>query len=97
MRELRVRDLLVPFFTSVAQLAYAKLDPATRDLEDARLAIETMRALLPVLESALPDETVRDLRQVVSNLQLAYAGAASAPPPEPDTEPADAGEPADDG
>lgn len=78
MRELRVRDLVLSFFTSTAQLGYAKLDPATRDLADSRLAIETLRALLPVLDESLPEETVRDFRQVVSNLQLAYAGAASA-------------------
>lgn len=72
-----MRDFLLSFFTSTAQLGYAKLDPAARDLDDTRLAIETLRALLPVLDEALPDETVRDFRQVVSNLQLAYAGAAS--------------------
>jgi hypothetical protein len=79
MRRLRVQDVLVPFFTSVAQLGYAKLAPDARDLDDARLAIETLRALVPVLEGTLPDETVRDFRQVVSNLQLAYADAAAAP------------------
>lgn len=93
MRGLRVRDVVVSFSTSVAQLAYAKLDPETRDLDDARLAIETLRALVPVLESALPEETVRDLRQVVSNLQLAYAGAASSPEPAPEADEQEPGEP----
>jgi hypothetical protein len=105
MRVLRVRDVVVSFFTSVAQLAYAKLDPETRDLDDARVAIETLRALVPVLEGALPEETVRDLRQAVSNLQLAYAGAASRPGPAPEAgdrqqaeeEPATGEEPAGDG
>jgi hypothetical protein len=84
MRRLRISDLLVSTLMTVAQLGFAKLDPATRDLEQARLAIEAMRALIPVLEGAVPEETTRDFRSVVSNLQLAYVRAAeqpSAPPP----------------
>jgi hypothetical protein len=83
MRRLKVSDLLASTLMTVAQLGFAKLDPATRDLEQARLAIEAMRALLPVLEGAVPEETVRDFRSVVSNLQLAYVSAAEhaeAPP-----------------
>jgi hypothetical protein len=75
MRRLKVSDLLVSTLMTVAQLGFAKLDPATRDLEQARLAIEAMRALLPVLEGTVPEETTRDFRSVVSNLQLAYVGA----------------------
>ena len=48
-----------------------------RDLEQARLAIETMQALMPVLEQILPAELVRDFGQSVANLQLAYAQAAA--------------------
>jgi hypothetical protein len=36
-----------------------------------------MRALVPLLEDAVPGELVRDLNQSVANLQLAYAKAAS--------------------
>ena len=100
MRRLKVSDLLLSTLMTVAQLGFAKLDPATRDLEQARLAIEAMRALLPVLEGAVPEETTRDFRSVVSNLQLAYVGAAEQPSaasaaagePEPAAEP----EPAED-
>jgi hypothetical protein len=94
MRRLRISDLLVSTLMTVAQLGFAKLDPATRDLEQARIAIEAMRALLPVLEGAVPEETTRDFRSVVSNLQLAYVKAAeqapatpSADEPEPEPEP----------
>ena len=45
-----------------------------------RLAIEALRALVPVLKGALPDELVRDFEQVTANLQLAYAEAVAAPP-----------------
>jgi hypothetical protein len=84
-----VSDLLASTLMTVAQLGFAKLDPATRDLEQARLAIEAMRALLPVLEGAVPEETLRDFRSVVSNLQLAYVGATqqTSAPAEDKTEP----------
>jgi hypothetical protein len=79
MRRLKVSDLLLSTLMTVAQLGFAKLDPATRDLEQARIAIEAMRALLPVLEGTVPEETTRDFRSVVSNLQLAYVRAAEQP------------------
>jgi hypothetical protein len=40
------------------------------------LAIEALRALLPVLDGAVDEQIVRDFKQVTSNLQLAYADAA---------------------
>ena len=64
--------------STIAQLGYAKLGEEARDLEQARIAIDSLRALLPVLEGNAPEEAARDYRQVVANLQLAYAEAASA-------------------
>jgi hypothetical protein len=76
IRQLKVSDVLLSTLTTVAQLGYAKLEPASRDLEQARLAIEAMRALVPVLEGAVPDDVLESFRSVVSNLQLAYVDAA---------------------
>ena len=78
LRRLDVAELLLSLLPTLAQLGYAKLDPGTRDLPQARLAIEGMRALVGVIEGAVPNEAIRDLRQVVGNLQLAYASAAEA-------------------
>ena len=75
---LKVTDILFSTMSTIAQLGYAKLGEETRDLEQARIAIESLRALLPVLEGNAPEEMVRDYRQVVANLQLAYAEAAPA-------------------
>jgi hypothetical protein len=77
-RRFKVSDLLVSTFLTLSQLAYAKLDPVARDLEQARLAIDSMKALVPVLEGAVPPETKRDFDAVITNLQLAFASAASA-------------------
>ena len=82
IRQLSVADLVASAFSAVAQLSYAKLEPSSRDLDEARLGIETLRALLPVLETGpAGGERAADLRQVVANLQLAYADAASDPGP----------------
>jgi hypothetical protein len=79
IKRLRVSDVLLSTVSTVAQLGYVKLDRSSRDLEQARLAIESLRALVPLLEGFVPAEVVRDFQQVVSNLQLAYASAVAEP------------------
>jgi hypothetical protein len=79
VRQVKVSDVLQQTVVTVSSLGYAKLAPDTRDLEQARLAVEALRALVPVLEGAVPEELTRDLQQVVANLQLAYAAAAAQP------------------
>ena len=83
LRRLRVADVVLSTAATLAQLAYAKLDERSRDLEQARLAIDTLRALVPMLRGAVPDDAVRDLEQTLVNLQLAFASAAAARPPAP--------------
>jgi hypothetical protein len=81
IRRMKVSDLLLSTITTVAQLGYAKLDPSGRDLQQAKLAIESLRVLVPVLEGSVPEEVLRDFTQVTANLQLAYAKAAEEPEP----------------
>ena len=76
LRKLKVSDLLVQMLYTVSSLGYRKLSAEDRDLEQAHLAIETLRAVLPVLEGSISEDVMRDFRQVTSNLQLAYADAA---------------------
>jgi predicted nucleic acid-binding protein len=77
LRKLKVSDLLVQMLYTVSSLGYRKLSAEDRDLEQAHLAIETLRAVLPVLEGSISEDVMRDFRQVTANLQLAYADAAS--------------------
>ena len=49
------------------------------DLHQTRLAIETIRALLPVLEQVLDPSSMTTLRGALSELQLAYADATERP------------------
>ena len=75
LKKLKVSDLLVQMLYTVSSLGYRKLSEEDRDLGQAKLAIESLRALLPVLEGVVPDDVMRDFRQVTANLQLAYADA----------------------
>ncbi len=76
IKRLRVSDVLLSSVTTFVQLGFAKLGESSRDLEQARLAIEGVRALVPVLQGTVPAEVLRDLQQALANLQLAYAEAA---------------------
>jgi len=71
LRKAKVSDLLVHTCSMVASLGFAKLDAETRDLEQARLAVDALKALQPLLA----EDARRDVGGVVASLQLAYADA----------------------
>lgn len=79
-RQLRVADLLAQTATMLVSLAEGKLQ--TKELDEARLAIDALRALGPVLAETVPADYKRALESAISGLQLSFATAA-APPPEP--------------
>jgi hypothetical protein len=71
-----VADILLNALSAVASIGFRRVSPEARDLEQVRLAIESLRALDPVLRDGGVDEAiVRDLEQARANLQLAYAKA----------------------
>lgn len=80
LSRLKVSDLLLQTVYTISSLGYHRLSGENKDLEQARLAIEALKALLPVLEGAVPAEAVRDFNQVLANMQLAYAAAAAEEP-----------------
>jgi len=73
LQKVKVSDLLVHTSSLLASLAFGKLAPDVRDLEQARLAIDALKALGPLLDEG----PRRDIQQVVANLQLAYVEAAA--------------------
>jgi hypothetical protein len=88
LRQLKVEDVVINTLITVSSIGYRRLGLTEdtredRELEQSRLAIETMRALTPVLEGFVPAELLRDFNQSVANLQLAYAKAASEGEPDP--------------
>ena len=84
LKRVRISDVLVQTLYTLSSLGYHKLGTEHRDLPQARLAIESLRALLPVLKGEAPAEVVRDFEQVVANMQLAYASAAKEATKEPE-------------
>jgi hypothetical protein len=81
LRKLRVEDVLVNTLVHVSSIGYRRLGLTDesrdeRDLPQTALAIETMQALVPVLEDFLPKELVASFEEQIANLQLAYAKAA---------------------
>lgn len=78
LEKVGVADILVNALSATASIGFHRVSPEARDLAQARLAIESLRALEPVLREGGVEETVlRDLEQARTNLQLAYAAAVS--------------------
>ena len=88
IRLLKIEDILLSTVSTLGQLAYAKLD--ANDIDQARLAIDGIAALMPTLEGHVEEQPLRDFKQLLANVRLAFADAASkaaagstAPPAEP--------------
>jgi len=80
LRRITVPDVLLQTIVSLVNLGGQRLGLTAetedlRDLEQARLAIEGVRALLPILED-LDAEQMRPVREALSQLQMAYAQLA---------------------
>jgi hypothetical protein len=83
MRRIRVQDVVIQTVATLVNLGGRRLGLAPeaadeRDLEQARLAIEATRALLPLLGA----EEARAVREALSQLQVAYAREAGGQAPE---------------
>jgi hypothetical protein len=94
MRTVPVQDVVVSMVQTVFDVGYRRTglvggSADEHDLDQTRLAIETIRALLPVLEQVLDGSSMTTLRGALSELQLAYADAAAPPPDEPPPGPAE--------
>ena len=85
IKRLRVEHILLDNVAALANLGIRRtgLAPGTeseRDPEQVRLAIESIRALLPVLEQTAPSQ-ISAIRDAVSQLQIAFVkiGGQAAP------------------
>jgi hypothetical protein len=84
MRTVPVQDVVVSMVQTVFDVGYRRTGLVggaadEHDLEQTRIAIETVRALLPVLEGVLDASSMTTLRGALSELQLAYADAQAPP------------------
>jgi hypothetical protein len=87
LRRITVRDVLLQTVVSLVNLGGQRLGLGEeardmRDLDQVRLAIESVRALLPLLEEQ-DAEQVKPIRDALAQLQMVYAreAGAGAPPP----------------
>ena len=76
IKALKVSDLLLSTVSTLGQLAYAKVD--AKQLDEARLAIDSIAALLPSLEGHVDEQLLRDFNQLLASVRLSYASAMSA-------------------
>ena len=81
LSRMRIEDVLIQTLITISSIGYRRLGLTDetkddRDLQQAKLAIDTMTSLTPVLENVVPAELIRDFNQSVASLQLAYAQAA---------------------
>ncbi len=84
MRTVPVQDVVVSMVQTVFDVGYRRTGLVgggedEHDLGQTRLAIETVRALMPVLEQVLDSDSMTTLRSALSELQLAYADALERP------------------
>jgi hypothetical protein len=75
IRKLKISDIVLSTVTTLGQLAYVKIE--AKELDQARLAIDAIAALLPTLEGHVEDQARRDFNQLLANVRLAFAGAVS--------------------
>jgi hypothetical protein len=77
MRRITVKDVMLQTVVTLVNLSARKLglgEGDEKDLEQARLGIEGVRALLPLL----PEQEVAPVREALSQIQIAYAQEAGA-------------------
>ena len=98
LKRLRVEDVLVQTLVTFVNLGARRLgltgEPESRDLDQAKLAIEGARALMPLV----PPDELGPIRDALSQLQMAFAqetqGVPEPPADAPQPPPAEEKEPA---
>jgi hypothetical protein len=89
LRKVRVQDLLLESVVSVLNLTARRIAKEDeRDLEQARIGIEAVRAVVGLLD----DEPAGQVRSALSEVQMLYAkeaGGEGAPPADEGSEPSE--------
>ncbi len=100
IKQIRVEQILLEQLVTLINLGMRRtgLQPGTEDERDpaqVRVAIEGVRALLPLVEDGVGAEQTAAIRQALSQMQMAYVriggqetAAPGAPAPSPAGEPA---------
>src|SRR5690348_11191696 len=78
LRQIEVGQFLLSTVSTLASLAYGKLEQG--ELAQAKVAVDAVGALLPVLHGQVDEALLRDFERALANLRVAYADAASKQP-----------------
>jgi len=82
MEKITVADVVLDLMVSLSSLAYQRMgiphevNEKFRDLEQARMAIDCLDALVKTLEGRVPPEALDPLSSTVTNLKMNYAKEA---------------------
>lgn len=87
IKQIRVEDILMENVVTLINLGMRRTGvmqgtDSERDPEQVRVAVEGVRALMPLIESIAPEQ-VGPIRQALSQLQLAYVQLGGGGAPEP--------------
>ena len=77
LKAIKVADLIVQAASGLISLGSVRLAGEQRDLAQARLAIDSLRALEPVVRGQLSAELADELQHAVAGMQLAFAEAVN--------------------
>ncbi len=93
LRAIKVADLIVQAASGLVSLGFVRLAGEQRDFAQARLAIDSLRALEPIVREQVSGEFAEELKRALTSLQLAFAEAVnekaapdSSAEPEPEAE-----------
>ncbi|MGA9761900.1 MAG: DUF1844 domain-containing protein, partial [Gaiellaceae bacterium] len=77
LKAIKVADLVVQAASGLISLGSVRLAGDQRDLAQARLAIDCLRALEPVVREQVSAELADELQRAVAGMQLAFAEAVN--------------------
>jgi hypothetical protein len=77
LRQFKAADIVIQAVTGLVTLGFLRLAGDQLDLAQARLAIDSLRALEPIVREQVSSELGGELERAIVSLQLAYAEAAS--------------------
>ena len=76
INQLEVGQFLLSMVSTLTSVVYGKLEQG--ELPQAKVGIDAVAALLPLLKGQVDDEFLRGFERALSDLQVAYASASSA-------------------
>jgi hypothetical protein len=75
IRKAKVGELILSTVSTLASVCYGKLEAG--ELPDAKLAIDAVDVLLPLLDGQVDGAILGEFRRALTDLKLAYADAVS--------------------